>query len=120
MNNFTSALAVLEENNEFLKDYSKGDDEFYQRYSNGFDAIGDLENYCNKLEEENEELRNSHEESYIRRLNAEIRLKNNKIERLEKALDKAIASLLLDDWIDENDEQMTEAKWKEYLMKDEI
>ena len=37
-----SSIEILEDNNEFLKDYSKGDDMFYYRYIIGFDAIKEL------------------------------------------------------------------------------
>lgn len=56
MKNIQAALEVLEDNNNFLKDYSKGDDEFYQRYSDGFDAIGDIENYHNELKQKYSKL----------------------------------------------------------------
>jgi len=91
MNDFASALEILEDNNEFLKDYSKGDDEFYQRYSNGFDAIGDLEEYCNKLEKENKLLRSIHKNQM-----KIIQGERKENEQLEKALNKACS-----DWEEE-------------------
>ena len=43
-----NSTEILEDNNEFLKDYSKGDDMFYYRYSVGFDAIAELKERLDK------------------------------------------------------------------------
>ena len=45
-------VSTLEENNNFLFDESKiANDEYYQRYSNGVDAIGEIEDAARKLRE---------------------------------------------------------------------
>lgn len=42
------------------------------------------------------------------------------IEQLEKALDKAIDTLMLDDWEDKDGVPMTKEIWKERLMNNDI
>ena len=45
-------VSTLEENNNFLFDKSKiANDEYYQRYANGVDAIGEIEDSATKLRE---------------------------------------------------------------------